>query len=58
MKKHKRDIKSLVLVPSDGGCFEVKKNDVLVFSKLAAKRFPEDGEVEAILSGNKPAVTA
>jgi selT/selW/selH-like putative selenoprotein len=45
------------LVPSDGGCFEVKKNDVLVFSKLAAKRFPEAGEIKAILTGNKPAVT-
>jgi len=35
----------------------VKKNDVLVFSKLAAKRFPEAGEIKAILTGNKPAVT-
>jgi hypothetical protein len=36
----------------------VKKNDVLVFSKLASKRFPEDGEVRAILTGNKPPVTS
>jgi hypothetical protein len=36
----------------------VKKNDVLVFSKLAAKRFPAEGEVRAILTGNKPAVTS
>jgi selT/selW/selH-like putative selenoprotein len=45
-----------VLVPSDGGCFEVSKDGRLVFSKLAAGRFPEDGEIRAILSGNKPAV--
>ena len=35
----------------------MKKNDALVFSKLAARRFPEEGEIRAILTGNKPAVT-
>ena len=34
----------------------MKKNDALVFSKLAAGRFPEEGEVRGILNGNKPAV--
>ncbi len=56
IKAHKREISNLVLIPSDGGCFEVKKNDVLVFSKLGAGRFPEAGEVRAILTGNKPPV--
>ena len=54
LKSFKRDIQSLVLIPSDGGCFEVKKNDVLVFSKLGAQRFPEEGEIRAILTGNRP----
>jgi selT/selW/selH-like putative selenoprotein len=45
-----------VLVPSDGGSFEVKKNGKLVFSKLACGRFPEDGEVAAIFKGNKEPV--
>lgn len=45
-----------MLVPSDGGCFEVSRDGRLLFSKLASGRFPEDGEVRAILSGNKPAV--
>lgn len=36
----------------------MKKNDTLVFSKLAAARFPEDGEVKAILTGNRPPVLA
>ena len=45
-----------MLVPSDGGCFEVSKNGGLVFSKLASGRFPEDGEIGGILSGNKPPV--
>ena len=34
----------------------MKKNDTLVFSKLAAGRFPGEGEVRGILTGNKPAV--
>ena len=34
----------------------MKKNGVLVFSKLAAQRFPADAEIKAILTGNKPAV--
>lgn len=57
MKRHKRGISKLTLIPSDGGRFEVKKNGKLVFSKLAAERFPEEGEVQAILSGNKQPVT-
>ena len=36
----------------------MKKNDKLVFSKLGAGRFPEEGEVRGILTGNKPAVLA
>ena len=47
-----------MLVPSDGGAFEVKKNGELIFSKLSAGRFPDDGEVEAILTGNKDPVLA
>jgi len=47
-----------VLVPSDGGCLEVQKNGKLVFSKLACGRFPEDGEVVAIFTGNKQPVIA
>ena len=52
MKTHKRNIAALTLIPSDGGAFEVKKNDRLVFSKLAVGRFPDDGEIQAILTGN------
>ena len=56
--KHKSGINSLTLTPSDGGRFEVSKNGALVFSKLECGRFPEDGEVEAILTGNQPPVIA
>ena len=45
-------------MPTDGGAFEVEKNGKLVFSKLAAGRFPDDGEIQAILTGNKDPVVA
>jgi predicted Rdx family selenoprotein len=47
-----------MLIPSDGGAFEVKKDERLVFSKLQVGRFPEDGEVDAILTGNKDPVVS
>jgi len=36
----------------------VKKNDILVFSKLKAGRFPDDGEVQEILIGDRDPVVA
>lgn len=39
------------LVQSQGGVFEVERDGVLVFSKKAIGRFPEDGEVLSILKG-------
>ena len=56
MKQHKRAIEALTLIPSDGGAFEVKKNDKLLFSKLKVGRFPDDGEIQAILTGRKDPV--
>ena len=56
LKARKRAISELVLVPSDGGCFEVSKGDTLVFSKLECGRFPEDGEIAAILDGQQAPV--
>ena len=45
-----------MLVPSDGGCFEVSRDGQPIFSKLASGRFPEDGEIRSILAGQKPVV--
>jgi len=56
MNQHKRGIASLTLIPSDGGKFEVKKNGKLVYSKLKAGRFPDDGEVQEILIGDRDPV--
>jgi selenoprotein W-related protein len=43
----KDKIKKLVLVPSDGGRFEVSVNGKLIFSKLETGRFPEYQEIRA-----------
>lgn len=49
-------MKNLMLIPGDGGCFEVKRDGKLLYSKLASDRFPEDGEIAAIISGDKEPV--
>jgi selenoprotein W-related protein len=41
----KSKIKRLVLVPSDGGRFEVSVDGKQVFSKLKSGRFPEYQEI-------------
>ena len=45
LKNFEYDIGNLVLVPSDGGRFEVSVGDKLVYSKLQTKRHAEPGEV-------------
>lgn len=37
------------LVQSSGGIFEVEDNNVLIFSKKALNRFPEDDEISKII---------
>lgn len=49
LKKYEFKIKSFTLIPSDGGAFEVKADDTLVYSKLQTARHAEDGEVERLL---------
>jgi selenoprotein W-related protein len=41
----KARIKRLILVPSDGGRFEVSVDGKQVFSKLKTGRFPEYAEI-------------
>ena len=38
----KRQIVSLELEPSTGGCFELRAGDDLIYSKLATGEFPEE----------------
>jgi selenoprotein W-related protein len=39
------------LIKGRGGVFEVTLGDELIYSKKATGRFPEPGEVEALLAG-------
>jgi selenoprotein W-related protein len=45
VKELKARIKRLVLVPSDGGRFEVSIDGKQIFSKLKTGRFPEYQEI-------------
>ena len=44
-KQFEFDIKSIVLIPSEGGRFEVTVDDQLLYSKLKTGRHAEAGEV-------------
>jgi selenoprotein W-related protein len=48
--KFEPEIKSIALVPSDGGRFEVRLDDELIYSKLETKRHVEEGEVALLLN--------
>jgi len=41
--------KSAELIESSGGVFEIELNGKLIFSKKKLGRFPEEGEILAIL---------
>jgi selT/selW/selH-like putative selenoprotein len=51
VKKYEFKVKSVNLIPSDGGTFEVKLDDKLVYSKLSTGRHPNEGEVDQLLHG-------
>jgi selenoprotein W-related protein len=38
----KRQVQSLELEPSTGGCFELRAGDDLIYSKLATGEFPDE----------------
>jgi len=45
LKNYEHVIETIMLVPSDGGKFEVTVNGQLLYSKLATHRHVEPGEV-------------
>ena len=45
LKEFEPSLKSMHIVPSDGGRFEVSMNGKLVYSKLETGRHAEPGEV-------------
>ncbi len=50
VKRHEYDVQHFTLIPSDGGKFEVKLDDEMIYSKLGTGRHVEPGEVEALLA--------
>ena len=50
--KYGTNITKLTMIPSDGGVFEVSKNDQLVFSKKELDRFPNNGEIVDLIKSN------
>jgi selenoprotein W-related protein len=41
----KQKISGLELEPSAGGCFEIKVDDKLIYSKLETGSFPEEADI-------------
>jgi selenoprotein W-related protein len=39
---YKQEIRSLKLIPSGGGCFELSVNGDLIYSKLKTGQFPDE----------------
>ncbi|MBI3408835.1 MAG: SelT/SelW/SelH family protein [Planctomycetes bacterium] len=49
LSTYKQEIKDLKLIPGGGGCFELKVNGDLLYSKLKTGKFPEEKwAVEAV----------
>jgi selenoprotein W-related protein len=46
VKQFKQQIEELALLPSDGGRFEVRIDDELVYSKLKSGAFPDNRSIE------------
>jgi selenoprotein W-related protein len=49
LKEFEYQLGGLTLIPSDGGKFEVKIDDRLVYSKLQTHRHAEPGEVVGLV---------
>jgi selenoprotein W-related protein len=47
LERYKQKIKSLELVPSGGGCFEVQVDGDLLYSKLQTGSFPDESNIIA-----------
>tara|TARA_B100000929_G_C15283834_1_gene344552 strand:- start:232 stop:405 length:174 start_codon:yes stop_codon:yes gene_type:complete len=49
LEKYGTDIKSLLLIPSGGGVYEVEKDGELIYSKKKTGEFPDLKDVTSIL---------
>lgn len=46
LRKYKTQIKSITILPSTGGVFQVTAGDNVLFSKKEQKRFPEFEDID------------
>jgi selenoprotein W-related protein len=49
LKEYEDRIGAITLIPSDGGAFEVKVDEDLIYSKLKTGRHPEEGEIARLI---------
>lgn len=54
LTEFKKGIREFKLIPSGGGCFEIKVNGELIYSKLATGSFPEEKWVLEALNKHLP----
>jgi len=50
LTEFKQKIAELKLIPAGGGCFEVSLDGNLVYSKLKAGAFPDEGDISEMVS--------
>lgn len=50
LNQFKTKINGLTLIPDKGGCFEVKANGELIYSKLATGQFPDEAKVVEMIA--------
>ncbi|MDB5351564.1 MAG: hypothetical protein JWN86_2811 [Planctomycetota bacterium] len=49
LPRFKQSIRHYTMIPSKGGCFELRVGKTLLYSKLATGRFPdEEAMIEAV----------
>lgn len=49
MKAYEFDISRLILIPSDGGRFEVSVNGELIYSKLATRKHADPQQIKQMV---------
>jgi selenoprotein W-related protein len=50
LSEYKQQIRKLTLVPSGGGCFELKADGELLYSKLETGQFPDEQAVVEMIA--------
>ena len=45
LTRYKQQIKEMTLIPSKGGCFELKADGELLYSKLDTGEFPDENKL-------------